>query len=167
MKPLIAADLDGTLINYMGNDHPSTPARVNPAMVELLAGKRVIVCTNQGGLALGEMGLTRKDGRPYPTVADFLARLEVAKSAYDISCVFVALYQPKAPDFSLGVYDRLMKFYPFLRPNELEPYKKPYSGMLISAQRLGATIFYGDDKESDGVAASGTYMPFVLVERYV
>lgn len=170
---MIALDLDGTLLDYSpaGGD-----IRVNHAVMRDLATRRVpavAICTNQGGLPFGVLGKVRKDGQPYPTPAQFVSRLYIARVVlldYGITSprVRVSLYHPYADPAAIDAAARQVraKLDVMVLPNwtvyTTAAARKPSPRMLRSVR---ATEYWGDSDE-DAQAAEAAGIPFVRVPRF-
>ena len=170
---MIALDLDGTLLDYSpaGGD-----IRVNHAVMRDLATRRVpavAICTNQGGLPFGVLGKLRKDGQPYPTPAQFVARLSVIRLAmedYGIVSpqVRVSLYHPYADPAAIDAAARQVRSgLDVMAGLNWTVYttaaaRKPGTLMLRS---VCATEYWGDSDE-DAQAAQAAGIPFVRVPRF-
>lgn len=175
-RGMIALDLDGTLIDYS----PEGPQpRANPVVLDELrdlGARHVAICTNQGGLCFGVLGATRKDGRGYPTPADFMRRIAYARLALlangiVVAAVRVSCYHPAAvssPQVAAAIQraarqlrDPLLPTAPW-RVFTTAAARKPQPLMLRS---VGATEYWGDSDE-DAAAATAAGIPFVRVERF-
>ena len=171
---MIALDLDGTLLDYA----PEGPrSRINLRVLTDLCVRRVrhvAICTNQGGLPWWAMGVTRRDGRPYPSPDQFLFRLAVAVGWLDqygiaVSAVRVCVFHPKAPDAAIQRAARLVRagmrstlvsdWHIYTRADA----RKPAPLMLRS---VGAAEYWGDSDEDEGAALAAS-VPFVRVARFV
>ena len=171
---MIALDLDGTLLDY--SPEGERPA-VNWAVIRALAARgvcKVAIVTNQGGLPWFVMDVLRKDGRPYPSPAQFLNRLAVAVDALSrygikVDDVRVSCYHPRADEAAIqrtatevraGIQRAAVagnwRVYTTARA------RKPQPLMLRS---VGATEYWGDSPE-DGGAARAAGVPFVKVDRF-
>ena len=170
----LALDLDGTLLDYA----PEGPRpRVNWAVIRELRRrgvKQVAIVTNQGGLPWFVMDVLRKDGRPYPSPAQFLNRLAVAVDAlsrYEIKVddVRVSCYHPRADEAAIqraatevraGIQRAIIAgdwhVYTTARARKPEP---------LMLRSVGATEYWGDSPEDEG-AARAAGVPFVKVERF-
>lgn len=171
---MIAADLDGTLLDYA----PEGPTpRANVAILRRLAYsgvQQLAILTNQGGLPFGVMGILRRDGRPYPSPGDFARRLNFARAAlgeYGIAAVAVRVscYHPKAPDAAIQAAARQVRGYVDVmsgvdwRVYTTDAARKPQPLML---RNVRATIYYGDSDE-DEQAATAAGCHFVRVARFL
>ena len=171
---MIAIDLDGALLDY--SPEGALPA-VNWAVIRALAARgvrKVAVVTIQGGLPWHVMGVLRKDGRPYPSPAQFLNRLSVAVNALSdcgirVAAVRVCVYHPHAAAAAIqraalevraGMQRAAMtgNWHVYTTPRA----RKPEPLMLRS---VGATEYWGDSPE-DGGAARAAGVPFVKVDRF-
>ncbi len=171
---MIALDLDGTLLDYA----PAGPQpRINRQALTALAQRRtraVAICTNQGGLPWWAMGVTRRDGQPYPSPDQFLYRLAVAVGALErygiaVAAVRVCVFHPRADEAAIRRAARLVRagmssilvpdWHIYTRPDA----RKPAPLMLRS---VGATEYWGDSEEDAG-AALAAGIPFVRAERFV
>ena len=171
---MIALDLDGTLLDY-SPEGPET--RVNWQLIRQLAAlgvTEVAIVTNQGGLPWFVMDVLRKDGRPYPSPAQFLNRLAVAVDAlsrYEIKVddVRVSCYHPRADEAAIqraatevraGIQRAIIAgdwhVYTTARARKPEP---------LMLRSVGATEYWGDSDEDEG-AARAAGVPFVRVERF-
>ena len=172
---MIALDLDGTLLDYSPE---SDSPRVNWTVIRALAERgvtAVAIVTNQGGPPWFVMGVLRKDGRPYPSPAQFLNRLAVAVDALSrygirVAAVRVCVYHPRAAAHAVqraalevraGMQRAAMTgdwhVYTTARA------RKPQPLMLRSVR---AAEYWGDSEE-DGEAARAAGVPFVRVERFL
>ena len=175
---MIAVDLDGTLLDYSPE---SNSPRVNHAVINALVRRgvrHVAICTNQGGLPWHVMGVLRKDGRPYPSPAQFLNRLAVAVGALErygirVAAVRVCVYHPRADAGAIqraatevreGMTRSILvadwTVYTTARSRKPEPH------VLLSLKRLWGEIEYWGDSPEDGEAALAAGVPFVPVERF-
>lgn len=173
--PNVGLDLDGTILNFLvGNQ----AAKWNHDLIARLSEdgvKCVAVCTNQGGLGFGEKGAIRKDsGMPYPTVYQFLARVEsawLALRTYGIllTDLRVSLFHPRLLQHEIdGVFYEILRAQPGMPEMELHLYRgslhrKPNYGMLMDVGTL--TRFYGDSDDDEG-AARAAGIEFHRVERF-
>lgn len=167
-------DLDGTLLDYSPE---CAPPRVNWAVVRALLSlgvREVTFATNQGGLPWFVMGVTRRDGRPYPSPDQFLFRLAVAVGTLDrygiaVAAVRVSVFHPRADPAAIQRAARLVRagmgsiLVPDWRVYTTAAARKPQPLMLRS---VGATEYWGDSDE-DAAAAQAAGIPFVRVERFV
>jgi len=170
---VIALDLDGTLLDYS----PASGApRVNPAAIDMLIARgvsRVAIVTNQGGLPFGVAGKRRKDGQPYPTPAQFCARLDAAHRALTrrgihIIAVRVSCWHAYADPATIQLAARQVRDFGRGFGSDWTVYateraRKPAAFMLHS---VGATEYWGDSPE-DAQAAANAGISFVAVQRFV
>ena len=169
-----ALDLDPTLLS--GYDDGRC-LRVNLRGLADLRARRVrhvAICTNQGGLPWWAMGVSRRDGRPYPSPEQFLFRLAVAVGWLDqygiaVSAVRVCVFHPKAPDAAIQRAARLVRagmrsiLVPDWHIYTRADARKPAPLMLRS---VGALEYWGDSDEDQGAALAAS-VPFVRVARFV
>ena len=171
---MIALDLDGTILDYSPEaDRP----RVNPVVVNALVRRgvhEVAILTNQGGLPWHVMGVMRRDGRPYPSPAQFCLRLRCAIAALSraniaVGMVRVSMFHPRADNAAIQHAARLVRAdlrdLPWV---EWHVYttaaaRKPQPLMLRSVE---ATEYWGDSDEDEG-AARAAGISFVRVERFL
>ncbi len=179
---MIALDLDGTLLDY--SPEGPTP-RINHALMARLAVRgvrEVAILTNQGGLCFGVLGYKRKDGKPYPTPAQFYMRLAIARNALAmhgiaVSAVRVSCWHKAAaqPEIAAAVQLAARQVRECLAKHRVQFHsdvdwtlyttaraRKPQPLMLHS---VGATEYWGDSDEDEG-AARAAGVPFVHVDRF-
>ena len=172
---MIALDLDGTILDY--SPEGERPA-VNRQVIRQLAAlgvQEVAVATNQGGLPWFLMDVKRRDGRPYPSPAQFLNRLSVAVDALSgngirVVAVRVCVYHPRADanaiqraatEVRAGIQRAIIAGN--WRVYTTASARKPNPLMLRS---VGASEYWGDSPE-DQQAAQAAGIPFMLVRRFL
>lgn len=172
---MIAADIDGTLLDY--DYTPGAEPAVNWPLIRQLAQRTDVISlvTNQGGLPFGFDGNLRKDGRPYPVPSDFVHRLltlhvALAEAGIGVAQVHVCVYHQRASDEQIaaaaGVLRSLLKIkcarrFAWSIYTGID-WRKPSPLML---EAVGATTYYGDSDE-DEAAATSAGIEFVKVERF-
>lgn len=172
---LVGADHDGTLADY--NYEPNRVGWINHALFDHLRkyrASKLAIITNQGGIVSGENGLQRTDGRKYPTVRDFIMRVEhtihrLDEAKITVETVHVCMYHPAC--VTRDIYqtaDKLSAAWTHAGLKTLlyvhtgEQTRKPSAYMLNVA---GVGVFYGDSG-IDEQAANNAGIPFVPVERF-
>lgn len=161
----IGMDLDGTLLNF-GN-HLSE-CRVNVDLIRSLPPyERVIIITNQGGMAFSE---TNPDKYPMPWIVRerlFQARWQLlTRGLIRVPWILVSAYHPRADERVIQRVARELR-------NLAEPMpvtvfttarsRKPEPYML---KRAGISVYYGDSPE-DAEAAKNAGIKFVAVDRFL
>lgn len=169
-----AFDLDGALADFSPE---GLETRVNIRLIYQLrrqGAREIAICTNQGGLPWHVAGILRRDGRPYPSPEQFLARLDTVRcwlrmSGIVVAAVRVSCYHPKARQEWIERAARLVRCglgdmpIPDWRVYTTAAARKPNPLMLRSVR---ATEYWGDSDE-DEQAAQAAGIPFVRVERFL
>ena len=175
--PVIALDIDGTMLDY---DYGETP-KVNAALLAGLRtthGKQAVyaLVSNQGGLPFGIQAIRRPDGKTYPTPLACSRRLYALSTAFrrkglTIAHVRYCVFHPRADRTSVQTAAKELRFHVGRHADHFgyswhvyttHKARKPEPLMLLS---VGATEYYGDSEE-DRQAAEAANVLFHRISRF-